>query len=194
MAKKDKKGSEGSVANREIYQRMNFLYQAAMCMATITDPHHKPPKAVKTKSTSDSTSGTEANTSTPHEANGVPSEATSTVSTTVDVQMEGDDTHLTKTISSSSSHSHEGKQSVGKNKLSRKQRKEQLRQHKVRIAKEQISPDLAHHTLENQCSHKARKQQQHHQTDGSHPYHLTGTARFYASTLREIGRKSVIRM
>ncbi|KAF9371807.1 Ribonuclease P protein subunit p21 [Podila verticillata] len=195
MAKKDKKGSEGSVANREIFQRMNFLYQAAMCMATITDPHRKPSKTAKTKSSSDNTSRTGVNTSsTSHEANGVSSEATSTGSTAVvDVQMEGDDKHLTKTASSSHS-LHDGKKGSGKNKLSRRQRKEQLRQHKVQIAKEQISPDLAHHALENQCRHKARKQQQHHHTDGSHPYQLTGTARFYASTLREIGRKSVIRI
>ncbi|KAG0032450.1 Ribonuclease P protein subunit p21, partial [Podila clonocystis] len=197
MAKKDKKGSEGSVANREIFQRMNFLYQAAMCMATITDPHRKQPKAITTKSTSErNTSRTEdTNTSsTPQETN-VSSEATSAGSTVVDVQMEAtQDTHPTKT-SSGTHHLHSsGHGRVGKRKQSRSQRKEQLRQQKVQIAKEQISQDPAHHALENQCRHKARKQHQHGQVDGRYPYQLTGTARFYASTLREIGRKSVIRI
>lgn len=199
MAKKDKKGSEGSVANREIFQRMNFLYQAAMCMATITDPHRKQPKAItKIKSTGENnTLRTEdTNTSsTPQEAN-VSSETTSAGSTVVDVQMDGtNDTHPTKTTSSGTHPLHESRRGhVEKQKLSRRQRKEQLRQQKVQIAREQISQDPAHHALENQCRHKARKQQQHGQVGGGHSYQLTGTARFYASTLREIGRKSVIRM
>ncbi|KAF9303076.1 Ribonuclease P protein subunit p21 [Mortierella antarctica] len=193
MAKKDKKGSEGSVANREIFQRMNFLYQAAMCMATITDPHRKQFQAItKTKSTSESnTSRTDdTNTSsTPQQAN-VSSEATSAV----EIHMEAtEDTHPAK--AASGTHPHESRHGrVGKQKQSRSQRKEQLRQQKVQIAKEQISQDPAHHALENQCRHKARKQHQHGQADGGHPYQLTGTARFYASTLREIGRKSVIRI
>ncbi|KAG0334815.1 Ribonuclease P protein subunit p21 [Podila horticola] len=181
MAKKDKKGSEGSVANREIFQRMNFLYQAAMCMATITDPHRKQPKAIiKIKSTG------ENNTSR--------TEDTNTSSTPQ--EMEGtNDTHHTKTTSSGTHPLHESRRGrVEKQKLSRRQRKEQLRQQKVQIAREQISQDPAHHALENQCRHKARKQQQHGQVDGGPSYQLTGTARFYASTLREIGRKSVIRI
>ncbi|KAF9329683.1 UAA transporter [Podila minutissima] len=198
MAKKDKKGSEGSVANREIFQRMNFLYQAAMCMATITDPHRKQFQAItKTKSTCESnTSRTEDTniSSTPQEAN-VSSEATSAGSTAVEIHMKAtEDTHPAKTASGThplheSRHGRSGKQ-----KQSRRQRKEQLRQQKVQIAKEQTSQDPAHHALENQCRHKARKQHQHGQADGGHPYQLTGTARFYASTLREIGRKSVIRI
>ncbi|KAG0092322.1 Ribonuclease P protein subunit p21 [Podila epicladia] len=197
MAKKDKKGSEGSVANREIFQRMNFLYQAAMCMATITDPRRKLLKTIKTKSTSESnTSRTEdtITSSTPQEAN-VSSEATSTGSAVVDVQMEATkDTHPARTMSGTHPLRESRLGRVGKQKHSRRQRKEHLRQQKVQIAKEQISQDPAHRALENQCRHKARKQHQHGQVGEGHPYQLTGTARFYASTLREIGRKSVIRI
>ncbi|KAI8598644.1 hypothetical protein EDD21DRAFT_381920 [Dissophora ornata] len=182
MAKKDKKG-EGAVQNREIFQRMNFLYQAAMCMATITAP-------LQPKPNTNSNSG--SNTNNPESAakdtsgqtdiaskTGPESSITGTgLSTDVDMAdsaRHAEATLLTKSTAAATSEARHP------SKLSRRKKKEFLRQRKTRVAMEQISADKAHHSLTT--------------TNGNRDLHpLSGTARFYASTLREVGRKNVIRI
>lgn len=171
MAKKDKKG-DGSVQNREIFQRMNFLYQAAMCMAAIPTPQ-----------------------SAPRPNNNAVQNATN-----LNTAGKGCDVHIDGTKDSSSGSSTVeivGDNDIGAGeisgtglqpttdipigKLSRRKKREMLRQRKNRIAMEQISTNSAHHRLKNPSKNRDLNQ-------------LSGAARFYASTLREVGRKNVIRM
>ncbi|KAK3838733.1 MAG: hypothetical protein JOS17DRAFT_771062 [Linnemannia elongata] len=165
MAKKDKKG-ENTVQNKEIFQRMNFLYQAAMCMATITTP----PPGNKSK-------------------NGLPVDATesqaATDSTIVDTATSRDsfgDFIPVSAIPTTSASDVDMKNLLQRpRKLSRKKTRKLLRERKNRIAMEQISDHGSHHRLTN--------------PDKDHdPRPLSGTARFYASTLMEVGRKNVIRI
>jgi hypothetical protein len=173
MAKKDKKG-DNSVQNREIFQRMSFLYQAAMCMATITTP---PPRASTDKaegsltgatieSQSRATIGSAAKDTAAHGSIGEskPVSATPTTidtSSAIDINMEN--------------------RWQPPRKLSRKKTRKLLRERKNRIAMEQISGNGNHHRLTNPSK-------------GHDPHPLSGTARFYASTMMEVGRKNVIRM
>ncbi|KAF9987324.1 hypothetical protein BGZ75_000738 [Mortierella antarctica] len=174
MAKKDKKG-EGAVQNREIFQRMNFLYQAAMYMATITSPKQPQHKLEEcnTLSTSGSTDcSSDANTE--QRTSGVTSfEQPQTASTDVEMQ-DGTEPTTTTHIGTAKS----GKQKPAK--VSRTKRRALLRERKVKIAMEQLSQNRDHHGLTNRNTRSLSA--------------LSGTARFYASTLREIGRKNVIRM
>ncbi|KAF9129464.1 hypothetical protein BGW39_004114 [Mortierella sp. 14UC] len=173
MAKKDKKGDH-TVQNKEIFQRMNFLYQAAMCMATITTP---PPRPSASKVV-----GSQTNAATESQSQGAIDSAvkdpatqesmkestfvstvptTATTTSVIDVNMEN--------------------RHQSPRKLSRKKTRKLLRDRKNRIALEQISDNVDHHRLTNP-------------SNGSDPRPLSGTARFYASTLMEVGRKNVIRM
>ncbi|KAI1316091.1 Ribonuclease P protein subunit p21, partial [Mortierella claussenii] len=201
MAKRDRKGGEGAVQNREIFQRMNFLYQAALCMASITLP------TVSTGDTGQSQAQKQENetAATPeiHQEDksldiptvqGSLSSSTSTLAHTTDVNMQ-DATNFTQhtlvaatcpvTISAN-------KRSEERplRKLSRRQKREQQRLRKIMIAGEQISADPAHHSLLN----KARRGLTETFSSKCDIHPLSGTARFYASTLREVGRKNVIRI
>ncbi|KAG9072347.1 hypothetical protein KI688_000117 [Linnemannia hyalina] len=165
MAKKDKKG-ENSVQNKEIFQRMNFLYQAAMCMATITTPppgnnskSSLPGDATESQAATDSTI---ADTATSHDSFGDPISVSAIPTTSASVV---DMNNLLQ----------------GPRKLSRKKTRKLLRERKNRIAMEQISDRGSHHRLTNPGK-------------GPDPRPLSGTARFYASTLMEVGRKNVIRI
>ncbi|KAF9573440.1 hypothetical protein EC968_008525 [Mortierella alpina] len=170
MAKKDKKG-EGAVQNREIFQRMNFLYQAAMYMATIT-----PPKQPQHKSEEGSTLGVSSDAGTEQSTSEVASSEKPQPEST-DVEMQGDVEPTTTTIHKDAAQSEKQKPA----KVSRTKRRELLRERKVKIAVEQISENRKHHGLTNRNNTRCL---------GA----LSGTARFYASTLREIGRKNVIRV
>ncbi|KAG0252786.1 hypothetical protein BG011_006741 [Mortierella polycephala] len=173
MAKKDKKG-EGVVQNREIFQRMNFLYQAAMCMATITTPH--PPTVDDQDCNASSLVASET----------VPGTKPDGISSQSDLSKENKDVEmgaghirpkgpLLATNTTTTQHQHPPK------KLSRRRRRILQREFKNKVAMEMISANKAHHSLTQHTRH--------------HDLHqLSGTARFYASTLREIGRKNVIRM
>ncbi|KAG0204598.1 hypothetical protein BGX33_008389 [Mortierella sp. NVP41] len=173
MAKKDKKG-ENTVQNREIFQRMNFLYQAAMCMATITTPQPAPSnnksKDSQPSTTKENHTATDTTARDPEPQDSIalspPVKTASATTTTtaipaVDVDMEN--------------------RSQPPRKLSRKKTRKMLRERKNRIAMEQISDHGRHHRLTNSVK-------------GHDPRPLSGTARFYASTLIEVGRKNVIRM
>lgn len=149
MAKKDKK-TEGAVQNREIFQRMNFLYQAAICMAAITTPSSK-------TSGQDQTTTTEA----------------------IDDTKAGSVVHLPEETAKELVQSSLSKSNPAR--LSRARTRAQFRQNKNRIAKDQISTNTAHQGL--------TKRNRHHDT-----HSLSGISRFYAATLREVGRKNVIRM
>jgi len=149
MAKKDKK-TEGAVQNREIFQRMNFLYQAAICMAAITTPSSK-------ACGQDETTTTQTfDDSQPRVVSHPPREA-----------VKG---HTQANASNSTT-----------TRLSRARTRALFRENKHRIAKDQISTTTAHHGL--------TKRNRHHDT-----HSLSGISRFYAATLREVGRKNVIRM
>jgi hypothetical protein len=153
MTKKDKK-AEGAVQNREIFQRMNFLYQAAMFMATITTPAN--PANITTKRSA---------------------WVTHTKCATADIKrISSADTTLPN-----SSGERDESSCLAKNKQSRARTRQQFRENKNRIAKDQISPNPSHHGL-------AGRNNKHNQRA------LSGVARFYAATLREVGRKNVIRM
>ncbi|KAF9086589.1 hypothetical protein BGX23_008765, partial [Mortierella sp. AD031] len=173
MAKKDKKG-ENTVQNREIFQRMNFLYQAAMCMATITTPQPAPSnnksKDSQPSTTKENHTATDTTARDPEPQDSIalspPVKTASATTTTtaipaVDVDMEN--------------------RSQPPRKLSRKKTRKMLRERKNRIAMEQISDHGRHHRLTNSVK-------------GHDPRPLSGTARFYASTLIEVGRKNVIRI
>ncbi|KAF9360067.1 Ribonuclease P protein subunit p21 [Mortierella sp. AD094] len=175
MAKKDKKG-DGAVQNREIFQRMNFLYQAAMCMATITTPQPTP-------NPNSNTAQNATNLNTVEKGSNDHANSTRRVSTenptteaaeNKDVDMEevsGTNPHSAADIAST--------HPVGK--LSRRKKRELLRLRKNRIAMEQISNNGSHHKLTNP-------------TRNHDLYQHSGVARFYASTMREVGRKNVIRI
>ncbi|KAG0006324.1 hypothetical protein BGZ79_003789 [Entomortierella chlamydospora] len=178
MAKKDKKG-DGAVQNREIFQRMNFLYQAAMCMATITTPQPTPntnsniaqnatnPNTIEKGSNDHDDSTTRVN---PVNSEGPTTEAT----TSKDVVMaEAPEMNLHSTADIAGTHP--------AGKLSRRKKRELLRLRKNRIAMEQISNKSSHHKLTSP-------------TRGRDLYQYSGVARFYTSTLREVGRKNVIRI
>ncbi|KAF9432882.1 Ribonuclease P protein subunit p21 [Entomortierella beljakovae] len=156
MAKKDKKG-EGAVQNREIFQRMNFLYQAAMYMASITTQQTKSNSAEQGTLSHNDADGASDNT------------VSQSIENIEDVVVKAPDAASKDTTS------------YPPKKLSRRKKKEYLRQRKNKIAKEHISTNKAHHRLT--CPNKDNDQHQ-----------LSGTARFYASTLREVGRKNVIRV
>ncbi|KAG0272010.1 Ribonuclease P protein subunit p21 [Linnemannia exigua] len=171
MAKKDKKG-ENNVQNKEIFQRMNFLYQAAMCMATITTPplpRSSPNKAgyIQTSATAESQATTESTAKEPefHDSVKETSSETAelsgaTVTSTIDVNM----VNCQKP-----------------RRLSRKKTRKLLRERKYKIAMEQISDNGNYHRLANPSR-------------DHDPRPLSGIARFYASTLMEVGRKNVIRI
>ncbi|KAH7059254.1 hypothetical protein BKA57DRAFT_529883 [Linnemannia elongata] len=165
MAKKDKKG-ENTVQNKEIFQRMNFLYQAAMCMATITTP---PP-------------GNKSKNSLPGDATECQAAADSTIAdTSMSHDSFGDPISLSAIPATSASVVDVSNLHQRPRKLSRKKTRKLLRERKNRIAMEQISDRESHHRLTNPGrSHDLRP--------------LSGTARFYASTLMEVGRKNVIRI
>ncbi|KAI7831579.1 RNAse P Rpr2/Rpp21/SNM1 subunit domain-containing protein [Gamsiella multidivaricata] len=178
MAKKDKKG-ECAVQNREIFQRMNFLYQAAMFMATITTPSASTQVGANEHDTTDSSTVAKNNTLSnvitveEHEA-------------TVALELaQGTDLDMTdiarRTDIATSTTAANLTPGTPPRKLSRRKRRELLRERKNKIAMEQISKDKAHHGL-------AFSNRDH----DLHP--LSGTARFYTSTMREIGRKNVIRV
>ncbi|KAF9157125.1 hypothetical protein BG015_000018 [Linnemannia schmuckeri] len=168
MAKKDKKG-ENTVQNKEIFQRMNFLYQAAMCMATITTP--PPPSNISgnkpknsrlggaTESTITDTTTCRNSFTEPAPVSAIPTTAATTSSSDLDLHN----------------------RLLQPRKLSRKKTRKLLRERKNRIAMEQISDHGSHHRLTNP-------------NKGHDPRPLSGTARFYASTLMEVGRKNVIRI
>ncbi|KAG0326760.1 Ribonuclease P protein subunit p21 [Dissophora globulifera] len=182
MAKKDKK-SEGAVQNREIFQRMNFLYQAAMCMATITTPR-SPTVHTSSKTVTITTAPNTVTTDTEHaEATHVGESAikereapvgTSVVNAVSTTSFDATSTAAPSTVT----------ERRRPRRLSRREKRERLRIHKNKIAMEQISPDKAHHTLSAPGS----------DSSGHGAHLLSGTARFYASTLREVGRKNVIRI
>ncbi|KAG0063369.1 hypothetical protein BGZ90_002694 [Linnemannia elongata] len=165
MAKKDKKG-ENTVQNKEIFQRMNFLYQAAMCMATITSP--PPDNKSKNSLPGDATESQEA--------------AESTIAdTSTSRDSFGDPISLSAIPTTSASDVDVSNLHQRPRKLSRKKTRKLLRERKNRIAMEQISDRESHHRLTNPGKgHDLRP--------------LSGTARFYASTLMEVGRKNVIRI
>jgi hypothetical protein len=183
MGKKDKKG-EGSVTNRELFQRMNFLYQAAMYMATITVPQ-------QSSSTSSSDSCTHPDSEKDASTGDVPADDQQQTNegifpenseTRKNMDMDMDDQDITRMMTPSGAASGCTRQDTKPSrKLSRRKKRELTRQCKNNIAMEQISNDRAHHGL--------TLPQRNHRL---HP--LSGTGRFYVSTLREIGRKSVIRM
>ncbi|KAF8948045.1 hypothetical protein BGZ47_006718 [Haplosporangium gracile] len=176
MAKKDKKG-ENTVQNKEIFQRMNFLYQAAMCMATITTPPPPPP----------------SNSSGNKSKNSWPGDATESQVATDSIITDTTTSHNslaepapvsaipTTAATTSSSNLDLNNCLLHPRKLSRKKTRKLLRERKNRIAMEQISNHRSHHRLTNP-------------NKGHDPRPLSGTARFYASTLMEVGRKNVIRM
>ncbi|KAF9905252.1 hypothetical protein EC991_001904 [Linnemannia zychae] len=173
MAKKDKKGDH-SVQNKEIFQRMNFLYQAAMCMATITTP---PPRLSATKD-----EGFQASTAVASQSRATTDNAAKdpethgSVEKTVPVSVVP-----TSAITNSAIDINMEKRHQSPRKLSRKKTRKLLRERKHKIAMEQISDNGDHHRLTNPSNgHDLRP--------------LSGTARFYASTLMEVGRKNVIRM
>ncbi|KAF9958662.1 hypothetical protein BGZ65_001275 [Modicella reniformis] len=186
MAKKDKKG-EGTVQNREIFQRMNFLYQAAMYMATITQPQ---PSSTPGSNSTNALHPTNNTTSTTTNIQQDISERTTTDSSIAnapsgsrDMDMDMNDQNINacaKAPSGATTAAADPEMHPSR-KLSRRKKKELLRQRKNKIAMEQISNDEAHHSLT--LPHRNRR---------LHP--LFGTARFYASTLREVGRKNVIRI
>ncbi|KAF9403736.1 hypothetical protein BGX21_011137 [Mortierella sp. AD011] len=178
MAKKDKKG-DGAVQNREIFQRMNFLYQAAMCMATITTPQPtlNPNSSILQNATNPNTieKGSNGHDDNTTRVNPVNSEGPTTgVTTSKDVVM----------AEAPEMNPHSTTDIVGTHpagKLSRRKKRELLRLRKNRIAMEQISNNSSHHKLADPT--RSRDLYQH-----------SGVARFYASTLREVGRKNVIRI
>ncbi|KAG0055122.1 Ribonuclease P protein subunit p21 [Gryganskiella cystojenkinii] len=156
MAKKDKK-TEGAVQNREIFQRMNFLYQAAMCMATITTQASLEQKQhIADNTIPISTEDSEVGHGSKQGLNTVSEEPA--VDDTINRPVE--------------------------KRLSRARARKQIRETKDRIAMEQISKNPAHHDLTNRKGSRRHNRQQ----------ALSGVARFYAATLREIGRKNVIRV
>ncbi|KAF9932595.1 Ribonuclease P protein subunit p21 [Linnemannia zychae] len=170
MAKKDKKG-ENTIQNKEIFQRMNFLYQAATCMATIISPpsehltnkskNIQPHHATKSQPTTESivqeiTSRKSHNDITSTET--VPTEATALSVGDIDMEIARQRPR----------------------KLSRKKTRKLLQDRKNRIAMEQISGDERHHRLTNSVKNTRVP--------------LSNIARFYASTLMEVGRKNVIRI
>ncbi|KAK3843047.1 MAG: hypothetical protein J3R72DRAFT_441486 [Linnemannia gamsii] len=172
MAKKDKKG-ENTVQNKEIFQRMNFLYQAAMCMATITTP--RSPRSLpnmaedsQTGATTESQATTECTVKEPELRDSV--EKTTSVSAV-----------LSEATATSAIDVNMGNRHQKPRKLSRKKTRKLLRERKYRIAMEQISDNGNHHRLANPDK-------------GYDSRPLSGTARFYASTLMEVGRKNVIRI
>ncbi|KAF8977036.1 hypothetical protein BGZ46_007710 [Entomortierella lignicola] len=183
MAKKDKKG-DGAVQNREIFQRMNFLYQAAMCMATLTTTQQKsnPNQTNNNNNNNNNTSVSNATKSITDDKenddhanttkNGDIENSTMDIVDNKDNEMKDiSGTNLESIVEiPSSTTSPQGK-------LSRRKKRELLRRRKNRIAMEQISDNRLHHNLKNT----------NRSTD---LYQLSGTARFYASTLREVGRKS----
>ncbi|KAF9280309.1 hypothetical protein BGZ68_007320 [Mortierella alpina] len=175
MAKKDKKG-EGAVQNREIFQRMNFLYQAAMYMATITTPKQSQQTSEECYILSSSSSA---------DRNSDPSteQRTSEVARLEQPQPENADVEMQDGAASTTPIHEDDTKSVKEKaaKLSRTKRRALLRERKVNIAMEQISENNNHHGLTNRNNTRSRNA-------------LSGTARFYASTLREIGRKNVIRI
>ncbi|KAF9955058.1 hypothetical protein BGZ70_010374, partial [Mortierella alpina] len=177
MAKKDKKG-DGAVQNREIFQRMNFLYQAAMYMATITTPK-QPQHQSEECSTLSAIDSADRISDVGHEKR--PSEVVGSKQTqpeSVDVVMlDGTDAEPRSTTHTDTTKS--GKQNTVK--VSRTKRRALLRERKVKIAMEQISQNSNHHGLTKRNNTRSSNA-------------LSGTARFYASTLREIGRKNVIRI
>ncbi|KAF9192813.1 hypothetical protein BGZ50_008199, partial [Haplosporangium sp. Z 11] len=172
MAKKDKKG-EGVVQNREIFQRMNFLYQAAMCMATITTPHPPTLDDQDCNASSPVTSETEPGT----EQGGTPTQS-DMCKENKDVEMDVGHTRPKDPLLVVSTTTTQ--QQRPQKKLSRRKRRILQREFKNKVAMEQISASKAHHSLTQHTKHRDLHQ-------------LSGTARFYASTLREIGRKNVIR-
>jgi hypothetical protein len=179
MAKKDKK-AEGAVQNREIFQRMNFLYQAAMYMATLTVPQ-------QSDSSSDSQPANKKDDITDNapDCQQRVSEGESIDSSAVranenDKDMDQDMSASIKNLSGTTPTFMDTNMRSLK-KTSRKKKRELLRQRKARIAMEQISHDESHQGLKFPYRNRTL-----------HP--LSGTGRFYASTLREIGRKNVIRM
>lgn len=187
MGKKDRKG-EGSVANREIFQRMNFLYQAAMYMATITVPQQSSSTSGSNKSccthpaSEKDTSTADVATDDQQQAYEGPFPGNSAAHTTrnnMDMDTDGQDITRMTTPGSVSACT---RQDTGPSRKSSRRRKRVLKQQRRNeIAMEQISNDSAHHGLT--LPH------------GNHRVHpLSGTGRFYVSTLREIGRKNVIRM
>ncbi|KAF9145033.1 Ribonuclease P protein subunit p21 [Mortierella sp. GBA39] len=165
MAKKDKKG-ENSVQNKEIFQRMNFLYQAAMCMATIITP---PP-------------GNKSKNSLPGDATESQAATDSIIAdTATSLDSFGDPIPVSAIPTTSASVVDMNNLLQGPRKLSRKKTRKLLRERKNRVAMEQISDRGSHHRLTNLSK-------------GPDPRPLSGTARFYASTLMEVGRKNVIRI
>ncbi|CAO3573565.1 unnamed protein product [Mortierella alpina] len=175
MAKKDKKG-EGAVQNREIFQRMNFLYQAAMYMATITTPK-QPQHQAEECNTLDANDSADRSSDVGAEQRTLEAigfKQTQPESTDVVMQDGAEPSPTT----------HDDATKPGKlksAKVSRTKRRVLLRERKVKIAMEQISQNSHHHTLTKRDNTRGARA-------------LSGTARFYASTLREIGRKNVIRI
>ncbi|KAG0297650.1 Ribonuclease P protein subunit p21 [Linnemannia gamsii] len=172
MAKKDKKG-ENTVQNKEIFQRMNFLYQAAMCMATITTSPTKP-------------SGNKSNDSQPgDDATKIQATTDNIVTDTTSHEMVGRPALVSAippvAATTSPSDVDMNNRLQRPQKLSRKKTRKLLRERKNKIAMEQISDLGSHHRLTNSNKYYD-------------PRPLSGTARFYASTLMEVGRKNVIRI
>jgi hypothetical protein len=173
MAKKDKKG-ENTVQNKEIFQRMNFLYQAAMCMATITMPPPTKSSGNKTKDSQPGDNATESQATTDN-----------ILTDTTSCEMVGGPALVSAippaVATTSPSDADMNNRLQRPRKLSRKKTRKLLRERKNKVAMEQISDHGSHHRLT--TSNKRYD-----------PCPLSGTARFYASTLLEVGRKNVIRM
>ncbi|KAF9916029.1 Ribonuclease P protein subunit p21 [Lobosporangium transversale] len=207
MAKKDKKGTEGAVQNREIFQRMNFLYQAAMCMATITCPSLT---NFSTSTQMNLSGGGQSTIKQPDTSIATTTPSTTTISNSEDSTIASEvvapvaiDIEMRNSTNSSIAADMEDVQqaaaeeitkvtdnittrSDSRRKLSRRQKRELLRLRKTKIAMEQISQDETHQSLINKKVTLNSKK--------CDLYPLSGTARFYASTLREVGRKNVIRI
>ncbi|KAF9578272.1 hypothetical protein BGW38_006023 [Lunasporangiospora selenospora] len=203
---------------------MNFLYQAATFMATLSVP---PPAPVKGKGGKVNSSDKEKNLSNPHGMHGKDESAQPSSSSEPTNECTGGPSDMVVDKVAPADHVDQGLLTPSERppqRLSRRKRKAIFQKYKLELAAQQISPDPSHHRLltrqvkqrrmkrmvqgdqthdlpnSRPCiSHEKdqQQQQQQHSSDvqsSDDQYALSGAARFFASTMREIGRKNVVRI